>query len=152
MTLDDFLRKCRENGAVPLSYRRKTRDVHGNEYTESFESKAYRDMMRIRDMLGIGRVMRRGSRSEGVDDVVSGLYGREVVIRKQDGYYHGILQGYDGKFFYLREYCFSRKPMSIFEYSPVFSLDDNDAVVPAEGVISIAGIPLDVDEAEEVYA
>jgi len=141
MALDDFLENCREKGAIPLNYSRRIRYINGDVSTESFESRIHADMK--------SRMQRVHGRKAGkIDDVVSGFYGREVVVRTKNGYHYGELLDYDGKMLYLKGYCFSRKPMDTFVYGSE-SIFSEDAVVPAEGVISIAEIPLIVEEQEE---
>lgn len=150
MSLDDFLKGCKEKGYVPLNYRRKTKFADGSEYEEEFRNGAYAGLNAERAGFRAGnRREKAGSsqyeRGERIDDVVSELYGNEVVIRTKDGYHHGELNGYDGRFFYLKSYCFSREPMSTFEYGAK-SIFSEDAVVPAGDIVSVGEIPMVVNE------
>ncbi|MBU4502291.1 MAG: hypothetical protein KKA79_06850 [Nanoarchaeota archaeon] len=153
MSLDDFLRSCKEKGHTPLNYRRKTRLADGSEYEEEFRNGVYAGVNAGRAGFKDGsRREQAGSsqheRDERIDDVVSELYGSEVVVRTPQGFHHGELQGYDGKFFYLKSYYFSREPMSTFEYGAK-SIFSEDAVVPAGDIVSVGEIPMVVDKGKE---
>ena len=146
MALDDFLRECMSKGKTPLHYKRTAVYVDGSQVTESFESRAYREMQRaeerIRDMLGRGRngAGSPNRRNEGIDRAVSGLYGSDVVIRTGDGYHYGRLEGYDGSFFHLKSHCFSTRLMDSFDYLSE-SIFSGDAAVPADGIAFVKEIP-----------
>jgi len=135
MTLDDFFRECEKEGAVPLSYRSHAKTTRGSRTVE-YENPRY---PRARGILN--RMLNRGGNNGGPDNLVSGLYGEEVIIRTRDGYHLGKLYDYDGKSFMLGNYLFSRRPMDIFEYSRESFLK-KDRMVPAENIISISKIPI----------
>lgn len=71
-----------------------------------------------------------------LEDWLSKMYEKDVVIRKNDGYHYGRLCGYDGKFLYLDRYYFSKKPMGYFECL-TRSFFGKDAMLRAENIISI---------------
>jgi len=153
MSLDDFLRSCKEKGYTPLNYSKKTKFADGSEYEEEFRNGAYAGVNAGRAGFRAGnRREQAGSsqheRDERIDDVVSELYGSEVVIRTPQGFHYGELQSYDGKFFYLKSYCFSRKSMSTFEYGAK-SIFSEDAVVPARDIVSVGEIPMVVNKGKE---
>lgn len=135
MTLDDFFRECEKEGAIPLSYRSHAKTTRGSRTVE-YENPGY---ARARGILD--RMFNRSRDNGRPDNLVSGLYGEEVIIRTRDGYHLGKLYDYDGKTFTLGNYLFSRRPMDIFEYS-IESFLRKDTIVPAENIISISKIPL----------
>lgn len=155
MTLDDYLRQCREKGQAPLHYKRTVRDIHGNVFTEEFRGPGFAGFSGHKGRkngYGSSKESRQKSseheRDKGTDDVVSELYGSEVVIRTRDGYHHGELVSYDGRFFRLKGYCFSKDLMDTFEYGAK-SIFSEDAVVPAGNIVSVGEIPMVADEGEE---
>ena len=71
-----------------------------------------------------------------LEDWLSKMYEKDIVIRKNGGYHYGRLCGYDGKFLYLDRYHFSKKPMGYFERL-TRSFFGKNAVLRAEDIISI---------------
>jgi hypothetical protein len=107
-----------------------------------YENPAYRKAKEV-----IARVLNRGRESNnGIDSLVSNLYGEEIVIRTSDGYHHGKLCGYDGKSFMLGNYLFSRRPMDVFDYSSEFFIGSEETIIPAKNIISISKIPITTEE------
>jgi hypothetical protein len=137
MSLDDFLKSCKEKGQTPLRYSEDTIYTNGRRRVKWTDPAYARGMALLNEKLGF-----KGN------NLITRLYGSEVVIRTPHGFHHGELQSYDGEFFYLKGYCFSREPMGTFEYG-ANSMFSKDAVVPAEGVVSVREIPMVVEKGEE---
>ena len=142
MALDDFLNECKRKGVTPLSYRSHTETLNGTKTVE-YENPKYREAkVRLAEIMG--NIKR--TEDPKTDNLLNRLYGEDIVIRTRDGYHHGKLYGYDGKSLVLANYRFSRKPMDIFDYSSEFFTDDNETIIPAEGIISISKIPIMTEE------
>jgi hypothetical protein len=71
-----------------------------------------------------------------LEDWLSKMYEKVVVIHNKGGYHYGRLCGYDGKFLYLEGYYFSKKPMDYFERL-THSVFGKNAVLRVENIISI---------------
>lgn len=138
MTLDDFFKECEKKEAIPLSYRNHREFVNGSRTVEYENPKYKKARERIAKILGTG--------NEHVDDVISGLYGEEVVIRTKDGFHYGTLKGYDGKSFRLENHHYDNKLMDIFDYFSRASLYGENTVVPAKDSISVSAIPLHIEK------
>jgi len=81
----------------------------------------------------------------GIENLISGLYDKEVVILKADGYHYGVLNGFDGKSFYLEDYCKADKLIDIFDFvSKKKEFDEKE--ISAEDVVSIGKIPVKIDK------
>jgi hypothetical protein len=134
----NFFRECYREGAVPLSYRSHKEFVNGSrtvEYENPEYAKAKKGAAGI-----LAPDMKENSR---IDNLVSRLYGEEVVIHTSSGYHYGMLSRYDGRELMLENYHFDKRQIDIFDYlqKAFFS---NDSAVPAENIISISKIPLKV--------
>jgi len=139
MTLDDFFKECEKEGGIPLSYRSHTETLNGKR-TVDYENPEY---AKARERTA--RIINPNLKENGrIDDLVSRLYGEEVVIHNSSGYHYGTLQGYDGKGFMLENYHFNKKLIDTFDYVQK-ALFSSDSVVPAENIISISKIPLKVE-------
>ena len=152
MTLNDFLDKCRKKGTIPLSYERITMDAYGNKYSEGFENAAFTGLKplklkpaRIGEKIPYERPGMEAGRTDRINDLVSRLYGREVVIHDKDGYHYGRLAGYDGKMFQLQQYHSSKRPIDESDYFFDSLWNDDNALVPINGVVSIKEMPFIAD-------
>ncbi len=139
MTLDDFFRECKQKGATPLSYKEFTESINGTKTVE-YENPEY---AKARERTA--RILNPNLKENGkIENLVTRLYGEEVVIHTASGYHYGTLQGYDGKRFMLENYHFDKKLIDTFDYVQK-ALFSSDSVVPAENTISISKIPLKVE-------
>lgn len=139
MTLDDFFRECEKKGGIPLSYRSHTETLNGKR-TVDYENPEY---AKARERTA--RILNPNLKENGkIENLVTRLYGEEVVIHNSSGYHYGTLQGYDGKRFMLENYHFDKKLIDTFDYVQK-ALFSSDSVVPAENTISISKIPLKVE-------
>jgi len=137
MTLEDFFKECKKTGATPLSYESHIETLHGSK-TIKYENPIYaKAKKRVEDIIG----SHKEREDDEISDIVSRLYGENVVIRTKDGYHHGILAEYDGKSFYLDRHIYKDKLMNYFDYS-INSMFSEGSAVPAEGIISISKIPM----------
>ena len=140
MTLDEFFRECEKEGGIPLSYRSHTETINGSRTVEYENPKYAESRARLAKILGV-----KETGDKETDDLISRLYGEEVVIRTKYGYHHGKLCGFDGKGFLLNDYLFSKNPLDVFGYSSEF-FHGGGTIVPAEGAISMSKIPLHVEK------
>jgi hypothetical protein len=129
---------------MPLSYRSHKEFVNGSrtvEYENPEYAKAKKGAAGILDP-----DMKENSR---IDNLVSRLYGEEVVIHTSSGYHYGTLKGYDGKKLMLENYHFDKRQIDVFDYlqKAFFS---SDSAVPAGSIISISKIPLKVEKGPKV--
>ena len=141
MTLDEYFKECEKKGAVPLSYRSYAKTLNGSRTIE-YENPRYAKAKE--DLVGTMGVNKQGE-DRNINDIVSRLYGEEVIIYTKDGCHHGELLGYDGKSFCLGRYVFKDKPMDVFDYSTK-SLFSEEAIVPAENIISISRMSLHIEK------
>ncbi len=86
-----------------------------------------------------------------MDDLLSRMYGEEVVIHNKDGYHYGRLRSYDGKMFYLEQYYFNKKLIDRWNYSSA-SFFNKDGMLPADNIISISKMPSYVEDPEQDLA
>ena len=148
MALDDFLKKSRKEGSIPLSYKEVTVRLNGTtkvEYENPLYTKAKAHAARLMNQLT------RGGKSDGnepAEGLISKLYGEEVVIRTAEGYHYGKLRGYDGKNFKLDDYHFDVNKLDTFEYA-LESFGSENTVIPAKDYLSISEIPMVVEDGEE---
>ena len=92
MTLDEFFKECRAKAATPLSYRSHKEFVNGSRTVE-YENPAYTKAKR-----GTAEILNPDSKENSrIDNLVSRLYGEEVVIHTSSGYHYGMLRRYDGR-------------------------------------------------------
>jgi small nuclear ribonucleoprotein (snRNP)-like protein len=141
MTLDEFFKECERKGAIPLSYRSHVETLNGSQTIE-YENPKYREAKaKLARMLG--SIKQTGN--PRTDNLLSRLYGEEIVIHTKDGYHFGRLQGYDGKSFMLGDYLFNDRPMEMMDYETEF-FHGGDTIIPTKDIISISKIPDMVEE------
>jgi len=76
-----------------------------------------------------------------LEDWLSKMYEKDVVIHNNEGYHYGRLCGYDDKFLYLESYQFSKKPMAYFDRLARSAVFGKNAVLRAEDIVSIMEAP-----------
>lgn len=152
MTLDDFLKKSRKEGSIPLSYEEMSIGVHGTtkvKYENHLYTKAKANAARLMNQLMRGTQL-QGTQSDGsqsADGLIARLYGEEVVIHTAEGYHYGTLRGYDGRNFKLDDYHFDTRRLDTFEYE--FNrpfINESTMIIPARDYISISEIPMVVED------
>jgi len=147
MTLDEFFKECRAKGVTPVSYKESSWGLNGSRTVEYVNP----EYAKLKDMLA--RILNRGSRgrgdsndgNSGIDNLVSNLYGDDIIIRTRDGYHHGKLLGYDGKVFMLGNYLFNDRPMEMMDYETEFFYG-GDTIIPAKDIISVSKMPVMTEE------
>lgn len=152
MTLEDFLKKGRKKGSIPLSYKEVTVGLNGTtkvEYENHLYSKAKANAARLMNQLRQSMQLQgtQSDSSQSADGLIEKLYGEEVVIHTAEGFHYGTLCGYDGKNFKLDGYHFDKRLVDNFEYEfsrPFFS--ESTRIIPAKDYISISEIPMVVEE------
>ncbi len=150
MTLENFLRKSKKQGSIPLSYKEVTVGLNGTtkvDYESHLYTRAKANVAQLMNRLrGTQLQAPQSNGGQHADEsLVSRLYGEEVVIHAAKGYHYGKLNGYDGKNFMLGSYHFDTRKLDTFEYA-LESFSSDGAVVPSEDFISISEVPLDVEE------
>lgn len=74
--------------------------------------------------------------------------GKEIFVKKLDGYHYGILVAYDHEKLSVDSYWFSPKPLDIFSYSRE-AFGSGPAIIPLAGMTSVGEIPQNVRKEEE---
>ncbi|MBN1156048.1 hypothetical protein JXA85_00385 [Candidatus Woesearchaeota archaeon] len=88
---------------------------------------------------------------DAIDGFVNKLIGKDVVIRKKNGFHYGKLEDFDGKYIYLDRYLHSKKLMDGFDYrfeSPSGSRDYTR--VQIGNILKMQKIPSDVEDPNEL--
>ncbi len=85
MTLDDFLKECEKKGSIPLSYRSHVETLNGSQTIE-YENPKYREG-RVKLAKMLGNLKETGN--PYADNLISRLYGEDIVIKTATGYHHG---------------------------------------------------------------
>lgn len=120
MTLEEYVKDRRERGEMPKNMKPREAFVKVlNSYLKDKDKKS--------------------------DDLMSRLFGKDVVIHTSEGYHYGRLEAYNGKEFMLGRYHFDRNRLTAFEYA-FSSVSGEDSVIPANDVISVSKVPAVVRE------
>lgn len=139
MSLEEFLKDLNEEkkkGGVILSKRQIVEMIDRIVVMEYVNPDAAR--IKAEHALKHGLIKLTGH--EGRDNVLLGLYDKEVVLETKRGYHNGKLDSYDGNNFHLGGYVFADKPLDVLSYSKKGSTESED--IPQHEVVSIYKMPI----------